>query len=184
MNHRAAVWTAAFLGVTATAIGMELYAANDSSADTIPWTTYIATWIPEPVTVGLIALLISWLPAHFTEAYINRRKKGSAVTSVPEPVTPDPDPAAHPDARKEPLLTVAAITTGAAAIAGLVVALGVPLTDTQQTAVLAVVAAAAPIIVGVVGRRTVYSPRTVARLVAAERANAGPTPPDDVMPGL
>lgn len=56
---------------------------------------------------------------------------------------------------REPAVTVATITAAATALIGLLVAFGVPLTDTQQAAILAVVAVAAPLAVGIITRRYV-----------------------------
>lgn len=57
--------------------------------------------------------------------------------------------------KREPVLTVGGIGAAAAAILALLVAFGVPLTDDQQTAILGVVAVAAPVIVAVIARRFV-----------------------------
>lgn len=54
--------------------------------------------------------------------------------------------------KNEPLVTLASITAGATALLGLLVAFGVPLTEGQQVAVLAVVAVVAPFVVAVAGR--------------------------------
>lgn len=53
---------------------------------------------------------------------------------------------------REPLLTVASLTAAATALIGLLVAFGVDLTGDQQTAILAVVAVVAPVVVGLVAR--------------------------------
>src|ERR1044071_10052041 len=63
MNRRI-LWNTAFLAVTATAVGMELYASFDSSADTVPWTYLLRDYIPEPVTIAAMTLLVTWLPVH------------------------------------------------------------------------------------------------------------------------
>lgn len=55
----------------------------------------------------------------------------------------------------EPVLTVASITALATAVLGALVAFGVNLTEAQTTAVLGVVAVAAPLVVGLVARRKV-----------------------------
>jgi hypothetical protein len=55
----------------------------------------------------------------------------------------------------EPLVTVASITAGVAAILGLLVAFGVQLTGDQEKAVLGVAAVVAPLVVGFVARRKV-----------------------------
>ena len=59
------------------------------------------------------------------------------------------------DETKEPLVTVAGVTAGVTAVLGLLVAFGVPITQEQQVAILAVVAVVAPIVVAVIGRRFV-----------------------------
>lgn len=70
----------------------------------------------------------------------------------------------NPDS-SEPVLSVGAITAGVSALIALLVAFGVDLTADQRTAILGVVAVAAPIVVGVLARRKAYSPATVARLL-------------------
>ena len=57
--------------------------------------------------------------------------------------------------KREPLLTVAAVTAVATALLGLGVAFGLPVSDDQQAAILAAVAAVAPIVVGLIARRYV-----------------------------
>lgn len=56
---------------------------------------------------------------------------------------------------REPLFTIASATAIAAATLGALVAFGVPLTDDQQKAVLALVAVLAPLLVAVIARPTV-----------------------------
>lgn len=65
----------------------------------------------------------------------------------------------------EPVLSVGSITAGVTALIALLVAFGLDLTEAQTTAILGVVAVAAPIVVGVLARRRAYSPATVARLL-------------------
>jgi hypothetical protein len=89
------------------------------------------------------------------------------------PLPPTPGPAAP----TEPLLNVGAITAMATAVLGLVIALGMPVDDDTQTAILAVVAVVAPIVVALVGRGRVFSPRTVNRMVVKARGGPDPTPP-------
>jgi CDP-diglyceride synthetase len=62
-------WTGIFLGLTAFVIGLEVYAANDNSANTIPWTTYIINHIPYEITFALIIGLSGWLIVHFLRWY-------------------------------------------------------------------------------------------------------------------
>lgn len=174
MSHKAAVWTAGFLGVTATAVVMELVAALDHDPDTVPWTILITNWIPAPITAAAIGILLAWLPGHFASSYLSR--KGvvmiHAAPDDPAVLATDPKPP------REPLLTVATITGLGTAVAAALVAFGVPLTDTQQGALLAVLAVLAPVIVGFAARRTVYSPATVAKLLTPPPApEEKPWPP-------
>lgn len=68
--------------------------------------------------------------------------------------------------RTEPLLTVGGVTAAATAVIGLVVAFWPGLlSDTQQTAILALVAVAAPLIVGIVARKHVTPNAAVAERV-------------------
>lgn len=64
----------------------------------------------------------------------------------------------------EPLVTTGTITAVVTALIALFVAFGLPVSDDQQAAILGVVAVVAPFVVAFVGRRRVYSPRTVAQL--------------------
>ncbi len=72
----------------------------------------------------------------------------------------DPDPESV-----EPLVTVGAVTAAASAALALVAAFGLNLTEDQRAAILGVVGVAAPFVVAWIGRRRVYSPATVARLL-------------------
>lgn len=72
-------------------------------------------------------------------------------------------------APKEPLLTVGLITTIVTAGLALLVAVGVPVDDDLQAALLTFVAVLAPVVVAWVGRGTVWSPHTVRQAVLAER---------------
>jgi len=65
----------------------------------------------------------------------------------------------------EPLFSVGTITAAATAVIAALVAFGLPVTDDQQAAILGVVGVIAPIVVAVWGRRRVYAPATVARLL-------------------
>lgn len=80
-------------------------------------------------------------------------------------------PTLNEDSR-EPLVSVSLVTGVAAALVALVVAFGLNLTEEQKTAILGLVAVAAPFIVAAVGRRKVFSQATVARLLAARRGDA------------
>ena len=65
----------------------------------------------------------------------------------------------------QPLLSVGTITAAGTAVLALVAAFGLNLTDDQQAAVLGVLGVAAPIVVALWGRRKVYAPATVAKLL-------------------
>lgn len=72
----------------------------------------------------------------------------------------------EPDAEStEPLFTVGTITAAVTAVLALLVAFGLDLSDGQKQAILGVVAVAAPFIVTAWGRRRVYAPATVAKLL-------------------
>ena len=62
-------WTILFLGITALAIFLELFAVYDGDPNTLPWTSYIATYIPVWVGLPLIVLLAIWLVIHFIIRY-------------------------------------------------------------------------------------------------------------------
>lgn len=61
-----------FLGITAAAVGWELWASFDHDPDTCPWTDLIVTYVPWPVTAGAIVALCTWLPVHFWRRYKRR----------------------------------------------------------------------------------------------------------------
>jgi hypothetical protein len=63
------IWVITFLALTAGALGMELWASFDGNPDTTPWTELISTYIPQPITVTVLTVLASWLPAHFAHHY-------------------------------------------------------------------------------------------------------------------
>jgi nitrate/nitrite transporter NarK len=69
----------------------------------------------------------------------------------------------------EPLFTVGSITAGVTAVIAVLVAFGLPISDGQQSAILGVVAVAAPLAVAALARRRVYAPATVSRLLAGRR---------------
>lgn len=77
----------------------------------------------------------------------------------------DPVPTNPPG---EPLVSVGTITAVAAAALALLVTFGLHLTADQQTAIIGVISVVAPVVVAVWGRRKVFSPATVARLLAAK----------------
>ncbi len=72
----------------------------------------------------------------------------------------NPDPTSG-----EPLLSVGAITAAATAVVALLVAVGLPISGELRAAILGLVAVVAPLVVARVGRRRVYAPATVARLL-------------------
>lgn len=59
------IWTIVFLGVTLAAIVMELVAGIWHVAGTIPWTEYLARYVPWPVQLVAYVTLVVWLPFHF-----------------------------------------------------------------------------------------------------------------------
>lgn len=86
--------------------------------------------------------------------------------SAPDP----PEPAGEETGTsREPLLTVGAIGTIVTAGLAVGVAFGLPLTAEQRTAILALVAAAAPLAVAAIGRGRVYAPATVRALLQSAR---------------
>lgn len=74
-----------------------------------------------------------------------------------------------PDAPREPLLTVATITAAATAVLALLVAFGIHLEPERVAAILGVVAVLAPLVVAAVARGKVWSPASVAKVVAEAR---------------
>lgn len=70
---------------------------------------------------------------------------------------------------REPVFTVATITSAVAAVVALVVAFGVPLTEDQQTAILSLAAVVAPLIAAYFARKRVTPVRTTARHVPNQR---------------
>jgi putative Ca2+/H+ antiporter (TMEM165/GDT1 family) len=59
------IWTIVFLGVTLVAIVMEVAAGMFHVAGTIPWTEYIARYVPWPIQLIAYVALAVWLPFHF-----------------------------------------------------------------------------------------------------------------------
>ena len=72
--------------------------------------------------------------------------------------------------RTEPARLIGAVTALVTAGIALLVAFGVPLTDTQQVAILSVVAAVAPLLAALVIRERVYAPATVAEFTEHHQA--------------
>jgi hypothetical protein len=152
------LWISSFLAVTVTAVGMECWAAWDRSSNTVPWTDLIADNIPKGITLAAIGILIAWLPSHFTSRY----DRGSAVAN---PLDPNVD---HPT---EPLFNRAIVTTVVTLILDAVVAFGVPISNDQRAAVIAVISVVAPLALAAWARRHVYSPAKVVALVEAAKAS-------------
>lgn len=86
---------------------------------------------------------------------------------------PDPPPVPAGDAASEPALVRGALTALGTAVLALVATLGVPMSAGTREAVLAVLAAAAPLVAGWLIRRKVFSPATVQRILAAARVGQG-----------
>ncbi|MDQ3540044.1 MAG: hypothetical protein M3440_05095 [Chloroflexota bacterium] len=82
----------------------------------------------------------------------------------------------------EPARLIASITGGVAALIALLVAFGVDLTEDQKTAILGIVAIAAPIIAGLFIRQNVYSTNSV-KTISADQYNAG-VPPTEPQPDI
>lgn len=60
------IWTVIFLGITLTAIVMEVVAGIfHPTGWTIPWTEYLARYVPWPVQLLAYVALVVWLPFHF-----------------------------------------------------------------------------------------------------------------------
>lgn len=59
------MWTVVFLGITLVAIVMEVLAGLWHVAGTIPWTEYIAQYVPWPFQLIAYVALVVWLPFHF-----------------------------------------------------------------------------------------------------------------------
>lgn len=66
-------WTIVFLGITLAAIVMEVVAGIFHPAGTIPWTEYIAQYVPWPVQLAAYVILAVWLPFHFWRADAKRK---------------------------------------------------------------------------------------------------------------
>ncbi len=153
----------AFLSITAMTVGWELVAVANPKDDLEPWTYLIVDHVPAAIAMAVIAILVSWLPGHFMHEYSHRRGKHMIVPATPES-----------DAPGEPLLATGSITAAVAAAIALFAAFGLPLTDAQTQAVVALVALVAPLVVAILGRRKVFAPLTVRAMVvrAAQTGNA------------
>lgn len=154
----------------------ELLAAFVPSLHAWPLTQIIVTYVPAPITALAVAALVAWLPRHFADNY--KKRKGTTV-----PVTD----LTQPQPQAEPLLSVGTITAAVTALIGLAVSFGLNLSEDRQAAVLGVVAVLAPVAVAVLGRRQVFSPATVAKLLASRAAvpavpPVAPPAPQNVTP--
>lgn len=76
---RKAWWTIGFLGITAVAIALEVFASFDGSPDTVPWTDYIVRYIPGEIAALLIGGLALWLVVHFGLRYYRKHKAAQAA---------------------------------------------------------------------------------------------------------
>lgn len=66
MTRARIIWSIAFLGVTFTAIVMECIAGLwHPTGWTIPWTEYLARYVPWPIQLVAYVALAVWLPFHF-----------------------------------------------------------------------------------------------------------------------
>lgn len=159
---RKTVLSVVFLAITGVAVGWEVVAAHNPHDDLEPWTALIADHVSPVVTWAAIALLLSWLPGHFVHAYAQR---GKIMDTTTIPATPEPG------AAKEPLITVTTVVAVAAAAVAVAIAFGLRLSDVQTGAILAFVATAAPVVVGVLGRAKVFAPATVRAMVVNAAAS-------------
>jgi len=85
MKTKRIVWTIVFLSITLAAIVMEVIAGIFHPAGTIPWTEYLARYVPWPIQLLAYVILATWLPFHFWRhdhmrkaAYIKGVKFGEA----------------------------------------------------------------------------------------------------------
>jgi hypothetical protein len=81
------IWTVVFLGITLTAIVMECIAGLwHPTGWTIPWTEYLARYVPWPVQLVAYVALATWLPFHFWRHDHMRKvayEQGMAATNRP-----------------------------------------------------------------------------------------------------
>jgi hypothetical protein len=151
--------TVGFLTVTATAVGLEVWFATDHDPDTRPWTDLATSYIPGPIIMAGIAVLLAWLPGHFAEAIAKKRAKTMTETTTVVPATPEAGSAS------EPLVTPATVVASCSALVAMLVAFGLPLSDNQTVAILGFVTVAAPLLVAAWARRRVFAPATVRTMV-------------------
>jgi hypothetical protein len=65
MKTKRVIWTIVFLSITLAAIVMEVVAGIFHPAGTIPWTEYLARYVPWPFQLLAYVILAVWLPFHF-----------------------------------------------------------------------------------------------------------------------
>jgi hypothetical protein len=66
LRTQRAIWTVVFLGTTLAAIVMECVAGLwHPTGWTIPWTEYLARYVPWPIQLIAYVALAVWLPFHF-----------------------------------------------------------------------------------------------------------------------
>jgi hypothetical protein len=65
LKTKRVVWTIVFLSITLAAIVMECIAGLLHPAGTIPWTEYLARYVPWPFQLAAYVILAVWLPFHF-----------------------------------------------------------------------------------------------------------------------
>lgn len=65
MKTKRIIWTVVFLSITLAAIVMEVIAGIFHPAGTIPWTEYLARYVPWPIQLLAYVILAVWLPFHF-----------------------------------------------------------------------------------------------------------------------
>ena len=75
------VFRTVFLAVTVAAVGMELWAANDTSRDTEPWTQLAVDHLPAGLITLAVGALTAWLGPHFADA-LRRRSTGAPKTAA------------------------------------------------------------------------------------------------------
>lgn len=85
MKTKRLIWTIVFLSITLAAIVMEVVAGIFHPAGTIPWTEYLARYVPWPIQLAAYVILAVWLPFHFWRhdhlrqvAYRQGREEGKA----------------------------------------------------------------------------------------------------------
>jgi len=78
MNKSQKLWTTGFLGVTALALGLEVWASFDDSDSTIPWTGLITEYVPEEITMLALSGASGWVLYHFYKRYKEKREDGQS----------------------------------------------------------------------------------------------------------